>query len=81
VVETRNLHDVQQDLETLSPLERDLLTGYAGGLSRKELALRVRRSPHTVSHALTVAKEKLGARSVTEAAVLISVAGQVVTHA
>jgi len=56
----------------LTPFERRLLELMALGLNRKEIARAVDRSPQTISNSLTVAKEKLGARSLTQAAVLIA---------
>jgi len=58
--------------EALSPFERRLLQLKGAGLSRRQIAERVRRSPQTVSNSLTVAKDKIGARSLTEAAVLLA---------
>jgi DNA-binding NarL/FixJ family response regulator len=56
----------------LTPFERRLLGCLANGMDRTEIAELVHLSPQTVSHMLTVAKEKLGARSLVQAAVLIA---------
>ena len=61
--------------DALTPFERRLLELMASGLSRREIARAVHRSPQTISNSLTVAKEKLGARSLTQAAVLIAQRG------
>ena len=56
----------------LTATERRILELRASGLNRNEIALLLSRSPQTISNSLTVAKEKLGARSLLEAAALIS---------
>jgi DNA-binding CsgD family transcriptional regulator len=61
----------------LTATERRILELHASGLTRSEIALRLRRSPQTISNSLTIAKEKLTARSLSEAAVLISGSGVV----
>src|SRR5258708_14351011 len=53
--------------ERLTPFERHLLELMASGLKRKEIARAVKKSPQTVSNSMTVAKDKLGARSLAEA--------------
>lgn len=58
--------------ERLTPFERHLLELMASGLTRKEIARAVNKSPQTVSNSMTVAKDKLGARSLPEAAVRIA---------
>jgi DNA-binding NarL/FixJ family response regulator len=58
--------------ERLTPFERHLLGLMAAGLTRKEIARAVNKSPQTVSNSMTVAKDKLGARSLAEAAVRIA---------
>ena len=67
--------------DPLTPFERRLLELMASGLSRREIARAVHRSPQTISNSLTVAKEKLGARSLTQAAVLIAQRGVLVVAA
>lgn len=61
-------------LNVLTPFERRLLHFFADGMSRAEIAYSVNRSPQTVSHVLTMAKEKIGAKSLAHAAVLVMVA-------
>ncbi|HKW73396.1 MAG TPA: helix-turn-helix transcriptional regulator [Candidatus Dormibacteraeota bacterium] len=56
----------------LTPFEKNTMNLFASGLHRREIADRLRRSPKTISNSLTVAKEKLGARSLAEAAALIA---------
>ena len=56
----------------LSPFERRTLELFASGLPRGEIAQVLNRAPKTISNSLTSAKEKLGARSLAEAAVLIA---------
>jgi len=58
--------------ERLTPFERHLLELMATGLKRKEIARAVNKSPQTVSNSMTVAKDKLGARSLAEAAVRLA---------
>jgi DNA-binding NarL/FixJ family response regulator len=64
--------------DPLTAFERRLLELMASGLNRTEIARAVHRSPQTISNCLTVAKEKLGARSLTQAAVLIAQRGMLV---
>ena len=56
--------------DCLTAFETNILAMLLAGLSRTEIAGKVCRSPQTVSNALTRAKEKLGARSLTHAAFL-----------
>lgn len=56
--------------DSLTPFETRILTLLATGASRYEIAAGVGRSPQTISNALTAAKQKLGARTLTHAAVL-----------
>jgi len=56
----------------LTALEVRILQLRSSGLSRREIARILHRSPQTISNSLTVAKEKLGARSLMEAAVLLT---------
>ncbi len=58
--------------DILTTRERQVLLAYAEGCGRREISSRFQISPNTVSHALTLAKEKLGARSIPQAAVLFS---------
>ena len=53
----------------LTPFERRLLALLGQGMNRTEIGVQLHLSRHTVTHALTVAKEKLGARTLTEAVV------------
>jgi DNA-binding CsgD family transcriptional regulator len=55
-------------IDSLTHSEFVALEYLAAGLTRGEIAARMRLSPHTVSHHLTIAKEKLGARSLVQAA-------------
>ena len=57
---------------TLTAFERRTLELFASGLSRGEIARVLNRAPKTISNSLTAAKEKLGARSLAEAAALIA---------
>ena len=54
----------------LTASERRILKLRAAGLTRTDIALLLHRSPQTISNSLTVAKEKLGAGSLTQAVVL-----------
>jgi DNA-binding CsgD family transcriptional regulator len=61
-----------EGLHALTPFERRILMLLAQGLSRTEIARLLHRSPHTISNTMTGAKQKLGAKSLVEAAVLVS---------
>jgi DNA-binding CsgD family transcriptional regulator len=56
----------------LSELEARCLRLYGAGWSRDEISRLARVSRRTVGAALTVAKEKLGARTLAHAALLLS---------
>lgn len=56
----------------LSELESRCIRLYGAGWTRDEISRMAHVSPRTVGAALTVAKEKLGARSLAHAAILIS---------
>jgi|GEM_PF-6610134 len=56
------------DLSSLSVTERRVIDAIASGKGRREAALSLHLSVHTVGHSLTSAKEKLFARTVAEAA-------------
>lgn len=62
-------------VSSLTPFEARILALFATGLGRHEIARALNRSPQTISNALTVAKEKMCARSLVEAAVLMSASG------
>jgi len=55
----------------LSQLEERCLRLYGAGWNRSEISAMVRVSARTVGNSLTVAKEKLGARSLAQAALLL----------
>ena len=55
----------------LSDLEVRCLRLYGAGWTRVEISAVARVSPRTVGATLTVAKEKLGARSLAHAAMLL----------
>ena len=63
----------------LTPFERRVLELFASGSPRGEIARILNRAPKTISNSLTAAKDKLGARSLTEAAVLITAEAVVLT--
>ena len=56
----------------LSELETRCLRLYGAGWTRDEISRMARVSRRTVGTALTVAKEKLGARTLAHAALLLS---------
>jgi DNA-binding CsgD family transcriptional regulator len=56
----------------LTANERRILEFRASGLDRNEIARLLHRSPQTISNSLTIAKEKLGAQSLTQAAILLT---------
>ena len=58
--------------DSLTAFERTILQLRARGLRSYEIAQSLGRSPQTIANALTVAKEKLRARTLMEAAVLLS---------
>lgn len=57
---------------TLTAFERRTLELFASGLPRGEIARALNRAPKTISNSLTAAKEKLGARSLAEAAAVVA---------
>lgn len=56
----------------LTAFERRVLELFAAGLPRGEIAQVLHRAPKTISNSLTAAKEKLGARSLAQASVLLT---------
>jgi DNA-binding CsgD family transcriptional regulator len=56
--------------DRLTPLEGRALELFASGHDRNEIAQLMHRAPKTISNCLTLAKDKLGARSLAQAAVL-----------
>ncbi|TMD86733.1 MAG: helix-turn-helix transcriptional regulator [Chloroflexi bacterium] len=56
--------------DCLTPFELQILELRRAGFNRIEIAQALCRSPQTVSNTLTRAKEKLGAGSLTHAAIL-----------
>ena len=63
-------HESGRFSSDLTASERRILKLRAAGLNRTDIARILHRSPQTISNSLTLAKEKLGARSLTEAVVL-----------
>lgn len=63
-------HRSRGDGEGLTELERRILAAYAEGARRAEIAARVGLADRTVGTYLTVAKEKLGARTLAHAVAL-----------
>ena len=59
-------HQERRELD-LTELERRILAAYAQGARRAEIAARVGLADRTVGTYLTVAKEKLGARTLAHA--------------
>jgi DNA-binding NarL/FixJ family response regulator len=59
------------DLDALSRVERTTLECFGNGFSRPEIAAVIGLSVRTIGRSLTTAKEKLGARSLAHAAVLL----------
>jgi DNA-binding CsgD family transcriptional regulator len=55
----------------LTAFEHRILTLRTAGLSRVQIARQLGRSPQTISNSLTIAKEKLGASTLMEAARLL----------
>jgi DNA-binding CsgD family transcriptional regulator len=53
----------------LTDVERQILNYYARGMNRSQIGARVGLSERTVSHYLTIAKEKLGANPLVQATV------------
>lgn len=54
----------------LTPFEHRVLEMLAAGMTRRQIAGALHIAPATVSHCMTCAKEKLGARTPIEAVVL-----------
>ncbi len=57
---------------SLTAFEHRALELFAAGLSRGKIAQVLNKAPKTISNSLTTAKDKLGARSLAEAAVLLA---------
>jgi DNA-binding CsgD family transcriptional regulator len=57
---------------SLSATEAAVLRRFASGFTRGEIAECLHMSTRTVGNALTTAKEKLGARSLVQAAVMFA---------
>jgi DNA-binding CsgD family transcriptional regulator len=55
----------------LTDVERQVLCYYAAGMNRAQIGARVGLSERTVSHYLTIAKEKLGANTLVQAAIIV----------
>jgi DNA-binding CsgD family transcriptional regulator len=60
-------------VELLTASERRALELFASGMPRSEIAQVLNRAPKTISNSLTAARDKLGARSLAEAAALWAV--------
>jgi len=58
--------------DALSEIEREVLSLYARGLSRAEIAQHTGLSANTIGHYLTTAKDKLHARSLAHAVFILS---------
>ena len=58
--------------DALSEIEREVLSLYARGLSRAEIAQHTGLSANTIGHYLTTAKDKLHARSLAHAVYILS---------
>lgn len=56
----------------LKPFESRILHLRMQGMQRNEIARLLHRSPQTISNSLTIAKEKLGAKTLIEAALLLA---------
>lgn len=65
---------VAYDISILSGTEALVLEAFARAQTRRETAKLLELSPRTVGRALTTAKEKLGARSPAEAAIIYELA-------
>lgn len=59
-------------LGALSPFEFRTMEMFAAGMARTEIAVILHRAPKTISNCLTIAKEKLGARSLAEASAIFA---------
>ncbi|MBV8667900.1 MAG: helix-turn-helix transcriptional regulator [Candidatus Eremiobacteraeota bacterium] len=57
--------------DALSDIEREVLTHYARGLTRAEIAQQTGLSANTIGHYLTTAKDKLHARSLAHAVFIL----------
>jgi DNA-binding CsgD family transcriptional regulator len=72
VVDFQDRCRAEELIERITPYERRIFHLLGLGMSRSEIGRAVKRSPQTISNSLTVAKEKIGARSLVHAAVLLS---------
>jgi DNA-binding NarL/FixJ family response regulator len=52
--------DILQVLDDLSALDRSILRGAGSGLSSKQIARLVKRSPHTIDDRMKMLKRRLG---------------------
>ena len=57
--------------DSLSEIEREVLSLYARGLTRSEIAQQTGLSANTIGHYLTTAKDKLHARSLAHAVFIL----------
>jgi|HubBroStandDraft_6_1064221.scaffolds.fasta_scaffold06799_1 DNA-binding CsgD family transcriptional regulator len=81
VVEYHDHIQAEGLMERITPHERRIFRLLGLGMSRSEIGRAVKRSPQTISNSLTVAKEKIGARSIVHAAVLLArPTGRTVRH-
>jgi DNA-binding CsgD family transcriptional regulator len=62
--------DARRLVADLTPFERTALRLFAMGMHRRDIATELRRAPKTISNSLTLAKEKLAARTLAEAVAL-----------
>lgn len=65
------LQNMSTEPDRLTASEYRIMWLHARGLDRKQIARALGRSPQTISNSLTLAKEKLGARSLAEAVWLL----------
>lgn len=72
VPQSQNAAKLSNSRSQLTPFESYVLQLIARGMRRSEIARKLHRSPQTVSNLLTVAKDKLGARTLSEATALVA---------
>lgn len=67
IVSNRKARSKDHYPETLNKIEMRVISLYAAGFTRSEIAKETGLSAHTIGHHLTTAKDKLQARSLAHA--------------
>ena len=73
---TRPRKELENPIDSLTEREREILEGLAGGLSNKEIGLKLFLSEKTIKHYITNILQKLQVRNRVEAALLAQRSGK-----